>query len=257
MRTTYHDTPMESYAVCWLPQADGALAHLSRELTGWCPDLRMSYDHSADAFLPDSNALFCNIRRFGLIGMIRRPFVLRDGSNALEIESALNRVAETMPGFDTPPFELAWTGSYLALAPNASCGALQALSRRVGTKTDPFDANGRQRSSKGWRPVVHDGGMRSPGGLRTVDADDFHVPLTDPISREKAVNIAPHLRKAMHQVGLRGGRVDEIVLIGDPGGGRRAQVLHAAALGESDDDEPRGDDGPGSDHPFAPRIVQL
>ena len=83
-------------------------------------------------------ALTAAPRRYGWHATLKAPFELAPGVGLQRFEEAVASLARSFPAFQLPPLQVADLGSFMALCPARSCGALQALASACVTQLHPL-----------------------------------------------------------------------------------------------------------------------
>ena len=221
------------YAVYWVPRWPDPLAAFGVSWTGWCAERGEVRSRGAfPGFAGDSGEMIRDLWRHGLHGIVQAPFALAPGRSQFSLEHALGELAEELVAFQLPRLEPAVLGRRVGLTPVRSPGALATLMRRVADGLAPLAARDDDRKGNGFAEASP-GEVESHGSLVPFPGryrDRFHVPLTDPMPIERAHGVRDALFPVVASMLSVPRSVDELALMGDPGGGRPLRVLQRYEL---------------------------
>lgn len=213
----------ESYAIWWAPRPGTGLAQFGAEWTGWCADRgvvsagrRAAVSRVAGRCVPGS------LGSRGLHASVRSPFRLGPGCSSWALEDALADVAERTEAIRLPSLELTVFDGRVALALSQPDGALSRLVAAVADAVRPF--------ALPLPYAAEPDGAPQPGGGDDASLERFHLPLTDRLDLGRAFEIVAHLGPRLAPILGRRQRIDDLALVGDPGGGRPWRVLQRHAL---------------------------
>ncbi len=224
-----------AYAVCWVPPEAGPLAAFGRAWTGWCADqgARMPR-HLPPSLRSMLEGLVESPARTGLHGVIAPPFAIAAAGNAWNLETVLGQVADATAPIRVDRLRPAYVDGRVALVADRPPAALERLTGRVqaafSVLAAPSSPAGPGRFAEE-RAAFLSALAGMPGGPpANLSPDRFHMPLTDRIAPFRAERILRELGRELEAAGIDGVDISDIALMGDPGGGRPARVLHRAPL---------------------------
>jgi hypothetical protein len=79
-------------------------------------------------------------RRYGWHATLKAPFTLASGTDADLLQAALRKIAASTRPFDMPPMQVALLDDFLAIVPQPSSDAANALAARCVTQLQPLAA---------------------------------------------------------------------------------------------------------------------
>jgi hypothetical protein len=217
----------EKYAVYWVPKRADALARFGASWTGWCSD---HGEHRArgtfGALSVDLATITKRCRRHGFHAVIKAPFRL--SRSRFSLEHVLGRLAEDSVAFQLPRLRLAVVDRCVALVPVQTNQTLIELISQVdqafapldtAPPSDDFAANGDGAPAPLGDQV--DQVIKFP----TAAAHRFHMPLSDSISPELALELIEMLQPVLEPMLQQPRRLHDLALMGDPGEGRPLRLL--------------------------------
>jgi hypothetical protein len=222
----------EKYAVYWVPKRTNALARFGASWTGWCAEQGERRSRVAFGGLSvDIAAITKHSRRHGFHAVIKAPFRLGAGRSRFSLEHVLGLLVEDSVSFQLPRLRLAMVGGCVALVPSQGSPALGDLVSRVGEALAPLDA---AVPANGFAEARTMALAPDRNGVATADpvikfpaavAHRFHLPLTDPIGPELALEVMEKLQPVLEPILQEPRQLHDLALMGDPGEGRPLRVL--------------------------------
>ena len=210
------------YAVYWVPKRPDPLARFGYAWTGWCAE---QGEHGPrDDFAGNGlniRAITRELCGHGIHGVVRSAFRLRSGRSRFSLERALDEIMEDCVAFQLPRLELAVSHRRVALVPTQGSTALDSFLDRIGTALAPLAGSGASTPLK----VVNGVNGHAVAGPSGHGAHRFHVPLTDALPEERALEVAGMLKPLVEPILAHPRMIKDIALMGDPGGGRPLRVL--------------------------------
>jgi hypothetical protein len=220
----------ERYAVYWVPKRVDPLAQFGISWTGWCAEQGEPRTlGSFGGFGLNIASITRHTRRHGLHGVVKAPFALGDGRSRFSLEHSLGRLVEESVSFKLPRLELGVVDGRVSLVPKPNFPALGELVSRIDEALAPLGSGG-PASGFAESPVTGLGTARARDAdaivqLPAGEAHRFHVPLTDPLGVETAFQVMENLRPILEPALEHPRRIQDLALMGDPGGGRPLRVL--------------------------------
>jgi len=224
----------EKYALYWVPKRTDPLARFGASWTGWCADQgeRRSLGEFGGLSV-ETATITRHCRRHGFHGVIKAPFRLGAGRSRFALEHVLGLLAEDSVAFKLPRLRLAVVGGCVALVPSQASQALGDLVNRVGEVLTPLDAavsaNGFAESTVGTPAHASQrSGAATPDPVikfPTAATHRFHMPLTDPIGPELALEVMEKLQPVLERILQEPRQLRDLALMGDPGEGRPLRLL--------------------------------
>ena len=221
----------KKYAVYWMPKHTDPLAQFGASWTGWCAETGESRSRGVFGDLSvEIPKITRHIRLHGLHGVIKAPFRLGACCSPLSLEHTLGPLVEDSVSFQLPRLRLAVVGGCVALIPSQGSPEISDLADRIGKALAPLDAAVPANSVAEPEPeVVVPVHPSEPDGVPTVDPaiefpttvdDRFHMPLTDPIGPELALEVIEKLLPALQPILRQPRQLSDLALMGDPSEGR-------------------------------------
>ncbi len=215
----------ERYALYWVPSAEDPVARLGRDWTGWCADRG---ERTPRRPIPGIGAcaasLVAETARHGLHGVLVAPFRPTSPRAVWALEQALDHVACASAPVRLPGLRPALVEGRVALVPRRLPADLDCLMGRVRAALHglggppavaPIDL--RRILSGNFRPGV-------------LTGDRFHLPLTDAVEPETGAAVLARLGPLTEMIVTRSLVIEEVALMGDPGGRRPLRVLRRYPL---------------------------
>jgi hypothetical protein len=221
----------EKYAVYWVPKRADSLARFGASWTGWCAD---HGEHRARGAFGDFSVAVAAItqlsRRHGFHAVIKTPFRLGAGHSRFSLEHVLGTLVEESVSFQLPRLRLAMVGGCVALAPSQGSPEIANLIDRIGDALTPLcaaapDDGFAEAQAVALTPASEHGRVDPVIKFPTADAHRFHMPLTDPLGPEIALEVMEKLQPVLEPILREPRQLHDLALMGDPGEGRPLRVL--------------------------------
>ena len=220
----------EKYAVYWVPKRTDALARFGASWTGWCAEQgerRVRGAFSGLAF--DTTAIIQHARSHGFHAVVKAPFHLGADLSFFALEHVLGLLVEESVAFQMPRLRLAVVDRCVALVPSQVSPELNELVARIGNALGQLSepANGfTAAQAVAPAPYGNDvGSVDSVVKFPTAATHRFHMPLTDPIGPERALEVMDKLQPVLEPILQEPRQVQNLALMGDPGEGRPLRIL--------------------------------
>lgn len=214
----------DRYAIYWVPPLGDRLSRFGLDWTGWCPETG-SLHHRIHQTVGgvDLAPITREPARRGFHALVRAPFRLDDPRRTWLLERELFDAAESCPELTLPRLTVGVAGGRVALVPATRDNALATLVQRIQRATVPFapDDPIEPQPCAIWDNVP----------VRSGHA--FHMPLTDQLPLATACQLAERLAPALAPLLNARSLVSELVVVIDPGDGRRVRVVQRLGLGEA------------------------
>lgn len=213
----------DRYAIYWVPPLGDRLARFGLDWTGWCAETA-SLHHRAHQMVEgvDLGPITQEPARQGFHGLIRAPFRLDDPRRIWMLERELFDAAESCPELTLPRLVVGVAGNRVALVPAVRDSALATLLQRVQRATVPFAPD----------DPIEPQPCAISDGVPVRSVHGFHMPLTDQLPLATACSLAERLAPALEPLLDTHSVVSELVVVIDPGDGRRVRVVQRLGLGE-------------------------
>jgi hypothetical protein len=219
----------EKYAVYWVPKRADALARFGASWTGWCSDQGERRARGAFGGLSvDLATITKRCRRHGFHGVVKTTFRLGDGRSRFSLEHILGRLAEDSAAFQLPRLRLAVVDRSVALVPVQTNQTLVDLVTQVDQAFAPLDAappSDDFATSADGAPTPHGDQIDQVIKFPTAAAHRFHIPLSDPINPELALELIEMLQPVLEPMLQQPRQLNDLALMGDPGEGRPLRLL--------------------------------
>jgi uncharacterized protein DUF1045 len=220
----------EQYAAYWVPKRNDPLARFGASWTGWCAERGARRDQSAlDGISIDIPKVTRQLWRHGFHAVIKAPFRLCAGRSRFSVEHVLGRLSEDSAAFELPRLQLAVVHGSVALVSFQSCSALGDLVTQVDKAVAtlelaaPAECDTLLRKSKPDSDASATADTVIP--FPTSSAHRFQIPLTDRLNPKIAQETMEALRPLLEPMLDLPRRMNDVALMGDPGGGRPLRVL--------------------------------
>ena len=215
---------MSRFAVYWVPP-EGPLARFGASWLGWDPAGVREVAHPAVPGLPLAvEAITRAPRRYGLHATLRPPFRLAPGGTAEALEEAVADLAARTAPAEAAGLAPATSGRFLALVPEGSTAALDALAGRIVETLDGFRAPAgaeeiARRRLAGLSPL-QDAMLLRWGYPFAMEAFRFHVTLTGSLEPTALAAVEAALRPRLAPLLPRPFRLDAVALLVEGADGR-------------------------------------
>jgi len=215
----------DRYALYWVPSSEDPVARFGRDWTGWCADRgEHAPRRSIPGLAPCAPGLLRETARHGFHGVLVPPFRPVSPRAVWALEQALDHVATVSAPVRLPGLRPAVVEGRVALLPRRVPADLDILLGRARAALYGL----RERGGAGAADLA--ARLCGPFGAVTLSGDRFHIPLTDPVAPDTADRLVAALRPAADLVGAQRPAIEEVALMGDPGGGRPLRVLRRYPL---------------------------
>jgi hypothetical protein len=168
--------------------------------------------------------------------VIKAPFSLGAERSQFSLEHVLELLVEASVSFQLPRLRLAVVDGRVALVPSQNSPSLGNLVARIGKALAPLDAatpvNGIAKAVPLAPAPVRDEATTVSPVIRfpTAVAHRFHMPLTDPLGPELAIEVMEKLQPVLAPMLNEPRQMRDVALMGDPGEGRPLRVLQRYEL---------------------------
>lgn len=222
----------QRYAIYFTPSPDTPLARFGAAWLGWDSASGVREGHPQAPGL-DVATITATPRKYGFHGTIKPPFVLADGMQPNDLESALRMLCAHAAPVHLEGLELSRLGSFLALTPKGDAHALGALAAKAVEDLDPFrappsDDELARRRSRHLSPA-QEANLSQWGYPYVRDQFRFHLTLTGRMTPELGDAVIARLQPEFDAMALAPYRIDALTLLGSDADGHFHQ-LHRVAL---------------------------
>ncbi len=223
----------QSYAIAWVPRATDALGRFGHDWTGWCAEQGMPMERRPLTAIGSMlEGITTEVAQNGLQGRLAGPFALAGLAAAWRLETELAALAQRTGPITLPALRPVSMDGRLCLAPAAACRSLDRLIGELRAIARSF----RQPASEPATGGFHD--AAEPFVARQIQSG-FHIPLTDRTGAFRLARLRRALSESLAEAPLTAVRIQDIVLMGDPGGARPRTALCRLELTGSDPRELR------------------
>ena len=211
----------DRYAIAWLPRPGSRLARFGAAWTGWCAEAGERSPRHEWWHLPISpHEVTGSLERQGLHAIIRPSFRLSRTRWAFERE--LMALSERLKPAFLPRLVVSVLDGQVCLVPGIGGVDLTRFRATINRRLDAFDA-------KVPRHRAECAGVDEPAAPFAAERA-FAMPLTVPLSPEKAERLAAALACEIEPILSAPVRITEFALIAEPGEGRGFRVVERFAL---------------------------
>jgi len=220
----------EKYAVYWVPKRADALARFGASWTGRCAEQGERRVRAVISDLSfDAAAITQRARRHGFHAVVKAPFHLGPELSFFALEHVLGLLVEESVAFQLPRLRLAVVDECVALVPSQGSPVLNELVARSGSAlgqlSEPANGVTTAQAVASARDGIEVGRGDSVVNFPTSATHRFHMPLTDPISPERALELISKLQPVLEPILQQPRQLNDLALMGDPGEGRPLRVL--------------------------------
>jgi len=158
------------------------------------------------------------------------------GRSQFSLEHILGLLAEDSVSFQLPRLRLAVVDGCVALVPSQNSPVLGNLVTRVGEALAPLNAataiNGFTKAAAPASAPEREKAAKLDPVIKfpTAATHRFHMPLTDPVGPELALEVMEKLQPILAQMLNEPRHLRDVALMGDPGEGRPLRVLRRYEL---------------------------
>ncbi len=206
----------EEYAIHWVPRQGNALARFGAGWTGWCADRGgVESDPEVRELARQQRQTLGSVALHGIHANLVAPFKLERDQSLWLLHDVLDETAARSSAVTLPVMELGIADGKVALVLSKPSSEAVSLMSRLSRAAMPFVSGGNTGSP-----------ARTPA--------NFEVPLTDRLEPSAAHQVVTDLRPILSPILCHQQIVNDLALMGNPGGGRPWRLLERFALGVAD-----------------------
>lgn len=226
----------DRYAVYYAPEKGSPLAQLGNRWLGRDPECY------ADLSPPDNMDLSTDLfekytatpKRYGFHGTLKAPFRLCETASYFDLDTALEKLAQTLPPACAGNLKLKAFSDFFALVPSGTCDEINLLSARCVEALDvyrrPLESYELDRRRLANLTPKQDAYLEKWGYPYVFDEFRFHLTLTGNVPETLHAEFRALIKSWMTPVFNAPFKVSEICLFGDPGGGLPFKLIKRYAL---------------------------